>query len=188
MTNKDRFYPPVDERMLLLVAKIYENDVNYFIDPRCPYSQEFKDIYQKQAKHNDFDAHNSELKTSDGLLEEINLLAAQLKQYWQEIQSGQGTTPADKNTYFRLATSLLEKMIDMKERITNIKEFEAFTTLVLDVLDKELDTEARNRVLDRFKNIGSDLTVSHKEDITLDTTEHKGNNNDNKISLTLSDL
>lgn len=183
MTDKDRFYPKLDEKMMSVVAKIYENDANYFQDPKCPYDQTTKDIYQKRSKYSDFDSHNNtELKSSDSLLEEINLLASQLKQYWQEIQSGQGTTPADKNTYFRLATTLLEKMIDMKERITNIKEFEAFITLTLDIIDKELDMEQRNRVLDRYKNIGSDLTVSHKEDITLDTTqEDKGNNNDNEI-------
>lgn len=190
--DKDRYYPKLDEKTMELVGKIYENDPNYFMDPKCPYSSGVKDIYQKMAKHNDFDSHNKDLKSSDGLLEEINLLASQLKQYWQEIQSGQGTTPADKNTYFRLATTLLEKMIDMKERVHNIKEFEQFINVVLDVLDKELDTEARNRVLDRFKHIGSDLTGADKEVITLSTTDETGNNNDNKnsdeIPLTLPQL
>lgn len=192
MTDKDRYYPKLDEKMMAVVAKIYENDANYFADPACPYSPEVKDIYQKRAKHNDFDSHNKDLKSSDGLLEEINLLVSQLKQYWQEIQSGQGTTPADKNTYFRLAYALIEKMIVMKERVLNIKEYEAFTTVVLDVLDKELEPDARNRVLERFKNIGSDLTVDDKEAITLDTTDETGNKNDNKntneISFTLPEL
>ena len=178
MIDKDRYYPKLDEKMMEVVSKIYENDPNYFDDPKCPYSQEVKDIYKKKTKYNDFDTHNSELKSSEGLLEEINLLSSQLKHYWQEIQSGQGTTPADKNTYFRLATTLLEKMIDMREQVTNIKQFEAFTSLVLDVIDRELDTEARNRVLERFKQLGSDLTPPVKDDIKLDTTKEETGNTD----------
>ena len=168
--EKDRYYPKLDEKMLKLVATIYENDPNYFLDPKCPYSKETKDIYQKKAKHNDFDGYaDKDLKSADNLLEEINLLGSQLKQYWSDIQSGD-STPADKNTYFRLASALLEKMINMKERLLNIKEFESFIVLVLDVIDRELDLEARTRVLERFKLLQTPLTEEPKESIPNLTT------------------
>jgi len=170
----DYHYPKIDEKMLRLISNIYENNPGYFTDPSCPYEQSTKDIFQKTAKHHDFDSHApNELKSSDGLLEEINLLSSQLKSYWNEIQSGQGTTPADKNTYFRLATTLIEKQIDMKERVLNIKEYEAFVMMVLDVIDRELDADQRARVLDKFKTVAAPLTEDNKPAITGNTTRNE---------------
>lgn len=180
----DRFYPPLDEKAFKTISMIYEADPGYFNDRNCPYSQDLIDLFRGKSKFHDFDSHAAkELPSADDLVVQINKLASQLENYWQEIKGGEAT-PADKNTYFRIASGLLEKMVDMKERVLNIKQYQSFTEAVLDVLDRELDVDRRNLVMDRLKIIlGTPLTEEAKSDIKLDTTQETGkNNNDTHIT------
>lgn len=178
--TEDRFYPKVDEQPFRTISRIYEADPQYFDDRMCPYSQELIDLFRGRAKFHDFDSHASEkLPSADDLVVQINRLTSQLEQYWQDVKGGEAT-PADKNTYFRIASGLLEKMIDMKEKATAIKQFESFTAAVLDILDREMDVDRRNVVMDKLKTIlGTPLTSESEQGIQLGTTKTGNNKNEN---------
>lgn len=183
--QEDRYFPPIDEKNFKTIMMIYEADPGYFDDRKCPYSQDFINVFRGRAKFQDFDSHASkDLPSSDDLVVEINQLAGQLKSYWNDIKGGEAT-PADKNTYFRIASGLLEKMIDMKERVLKVKEYEAFTLAILDILDRELDVDQRNRIMDRLKTqLGTPLTEAPAAGITSNTTqEEQGKSNVNDLSI-----
>lgn len=187
--TKDRFYPPLDEKPLMTISLIYENDPDYFNDRNCPYSQQLIDLFRGRSKFHDFDSHGSkDLPSSDDIVSQINKLAKQLENYWSEIKGGEAS-PQDKNTYFRIAAGLTEKMLSMRERASNVKQFEVFTATVLDILDTEMDVDRRNKVMDRLKTIlGTPLTEEVKEGIQLDTTQETGKNkNENNAEHSLSD-
>lgn len=180
--TEDRYYPPLDEKPLKTISLLFENDPDYFNDRNCPYSQDVINIFRGMAKFQDFDSHaNNELPSSDNLIQQINQLAAQLRSYWNDIKGGDAT-PADKNTYFRIASSLMEKMTDMKERVSNIKQYEVFTSAVLDILDRELNVDQRNRLMTRLKEIlGTPLTEDSNKGSKEDTTQETGKNNNENI-------
>lgn len=179
----DRFYPRLDEQAFKTISMIYENDAGYFNDKNCPYSQDLINLFLGKSKFHDFDSHAAkELPSADDLVVQINKLASQLENYWSEIKNGDAT-PADKNTYFRIASGLLEKMVDMKERVLNIKQYEAFTSAVLDALDRELDVDRRNIVMENLRtHLGTPLTEEPKSDIKVDTTQETGKNKNDSLN------
>lgn len=161
-TNENDFhYPPISEGPLKLALRIYENNPGYFDDPACPYSNDLKDILKGKAKVHDFATHkNNEVADGDTLIVQINELSRQLKEYGEFIQNSEDATPQDKNTYFRLTTSLLDKQIEQREKITNIKEWEKFVSFILDFMDKEMNADQRSLFMEKIKMLGGGLTTS----------------------------
>lgn len=157
----DFHYPTIDERALKLVMRIYENNPNYLDDPLCPYTQETKDLLKGQAKAHDFNTHrNTEIADGDALTIQINELSRQLKDYGDFIQNSPSATAQDKNTYFRLSSALLEKQIDQREKVSNIKQFEQLQSFILDFMDKEMNADQRGLFMEKIKMMGGVLTTS----------------------------
>jgi hypothetical protein len=162
----DVYFPPIDERNLGLIARIYEGNPRFFQHPNCPYSQATKDIFQGTSKFRDFDSHTigDAVPATDTLLSEINALSVQLKDYGQSVMQNADSSPGDRNTYFRLSITLMEKLVDIREKLSKVKDYELFTSAVLDIMDKELDPDQRQVVLGRLE--------------MLVDTENKGANKD----------
>lgn len=154
--SQEHFYPVIadKQRDFVLIGRLYEANPGYFSDPKCPYPQDIKDIFQKKAKYHDFDSHDkNKVPETDTLMAQINTLNSELKSYGQSINEDETTSASDRNTYFRLSVTLLEKLIDMKERIAKIAEVEIFITAVLDVMDKELSPDQRAAIMSRLESL-----------------------------------
>lgn len=152
--SDDIFYPPINQQQIALISRLYEAHPNYFDRPECPYSKEVKEAFKKTGMVHDFDTHNiSELPNSDNMLEQINQLMYELKNYGQSINSEETTSASDRNTYFRLSVTLLEKLVDIKEKIGKIKDYEVFTTAVLDVMDRILTPDQRTEVMEKLERL-----------------------------------
>lgn len=176
-SENDFHYPPITEGPLKLALRIYENNPNYFDDPACPYSQDLKDILKGKAKVHDFATHrDTEVADGDTLIVQINELSRQLKEYGEFIQNSADATPQDKNTYFRLTTSLLDKQIEQREKITNIKEWEKFQAFLLDFMDKEMNADQRGLFMEKIKMLGGVLTTSTSSVTHDDKNKTEGDN------------
>lgn len=146
------YYPPLNEGDITKIIKLYEVHPNYFERPECPYSDEVKAAFKKTGKVHDFDTHDmDDVPASDSLLTQINQLSKELKVYGQSISNSEDTSPSDRNTYFRLSVTLLEKLVDIKEKVGKIVEYELFTNEVLDIMDKILSTDQRSEVMARLE-------------------------------------
>ena len=149
------FYPPINEHHIIQISKLYELNPDYFSNKDCPYPKEVIEVFTGTAKYHDFDSHAPESTETDSILSQIQQLSKQLKEYGRGILDDEGNSSTDRNTYFRLSVALMEKLVDIREKITNIKEYEMFISEVLDIMDSELDADQRSRVLERlerFKN------------------------------------
>jgi hypothetical protein len=60
---------------------------------------------------------------------------------------------AQKMAYFRTATSLLDKIVGIQERVNNLKQIQEFHSTVLTVMEDILDAGQRTEVLDRLKQV-----------------------------------
>lgn len=58
---------------------------------------------------------------------------------------------AERMSYFRVATSLLEKLIGMRERANNVKRVSQFYSTVLGVMEEVLEPEQITEVRNRLK-------------------------------------
>lgn len=176
----DNFYPVLDAeaiKSINTIIMLYESNTSFF--EGSPYPQRVIDLFKGRLKHHDFDRPEvgNELPSDDNVIAQINRLSKDLSDYGREVQTGDASA-SDKNTYFRLATTLLEKLVDLKERAVNVKEYSMFITVVLDAIDRELDTDQRNQFLRAIEiNLNQPLTVGSK-DSTKEDNNNMGNNND----------
>jgi len=148
-------YPQLDEKSIRLVTQLYEVDPKYFDNPACPYSADIKELFKGESQTQYFDTHTTvSLASDEDISNEINDVYQKLKDYWEEVKSSDKS--ADKNTFFRVSTSLLEKLVDLRERMSKIKQVNAFITEVMSIMDEILNSDQRNEVTERLKRFNEE--------------------------------
>lgn len=150
-------YPVVNERNIPLILSLYEANSEYFNNPECPYTETTKSLFMGTAKVFDMLSHNDTIKPMDDdeTIVQINTVYNQLMVYGADAQKSDNTT--DKNTYFRVATSLLEKLVSIKEKMSNLKNVNLFISSVLQIMDEVLTTDQRAVVMERLKEFKEKL-------------------------------
>lgn len=146
----DRYYPALDEKTIKLISKLFQEDPAYFTDPKCPYSKEVIDLLSGKAEFLDYDSHASiENMKAEDIEGQLGSLYAKLQKYWEEVRNSDKA--ADKNTYFRVATSLMEKLVDLQERMSMVSQANKFTQDVLNIMDEVMTADQRNEITARLE-------------------------------------
>lgn len=82
------------------------------------------------------------------LEKEFNELRTEIQQLKTDAQ---GLEPNEKIQIVKTRAALVEKILAMKERITNINRMNKFTALVIQTMEDELPQESRLRVIAKFE-------------------------------------
>lgn len=139
----DAFYPELDPWPLQVIAQQLEENPLYLEDPECPYPEEVKSLFQIRGK------------VSEDLAD-IDLEHETLALY-QDIKTSrdnfQDDDHAERNSYFRVATSLLEKLLNMRERANNIRQVSRFYEAVLQALERYLEPDQITEFRDTLKEM-----------------------------------
>lgn len=142
--TQERYYPSVDEKSIKLLLRLMESDPKLLDHPECPYSDDFKSLFKHTEKARDFDtSDDTVIPDANDLLTQINMLSRELAEYGQTIKHSDNNA-SDRNTYFRLSVTLMEKLVDIKERISKISQYEAFIGTILEFMDREFTPDQRN--------------------------------------------
>lgn len=161
----DRYFPVLPENFvgtLTTLRAIILDDPSVLDDPACPYADDekqllltaFNPLRQRQQPAfsddatNDFDAPDQELSDED-VLESVEELFRQLKEFGQSMQSN--SDPKDRAAYFRVATSLTDKIINQRERAQRLKDWNSFMSQLLAWLEN-VEPDLRTDLLDRIKD------------------------------------
>jgi hypothetical protein len=151
----DNYYPEIDEKNLGLLSDLMDQNGPEWLDhPDCPYSDKLKKLLMgSQIKiEDDFDnPENYDMLSSDEhMLKEINSLYKYLQEFGKDMRSSDSA--AEKNTYFKISTALLEKLIAMRERTINLSKMNEFTEVVLQIMEDELDVDTRSKILEKLND------------------------------------
>jgi len=149
---QERFYPPLDEKSIKIIQKLYEADPEYFSDDRCPYQDSTKALFTGTSAVFDFASHTSERSepvTDEDILNEINDLHAKLKEYWDDVKDSEKA--GDKNTFFRVSVSLLERIVDLKTKASTLSNMNSFIQEVMNCMQEILTVDQRNEVIARLE-------------------------------------
>lgn len=79
---------------------------------------------------------------------ELNELREEIRQLKTDAA---GLEPNERIQIVKTRAALIEKIIGMKERITNINKMHKFTSSVIQVMEDELPQESRLRVIAKFE-------------------------------------
>ena len=157
----ERYYPDIESLgvdFLLPMRVVVEQmvaDPLWLERPDCPYADETKDTLRnleimwrmraaKPAKKERVEEDPD--KTADQRWEELATEAHSLYRDLSEIRDNLDEAETkDKLAFFRTATMLLDKLVALGERASNLKNISAYQARVLQVFDAVLSPEQRTQ-------------------------------------------
>lgn len=148
----DKFYPEIPEGAVWALGIIKQHLIEnptYLSDPDCPYDEDVLKFFAAKEGEQRGETGGEEIHIDD-LEGETSRLYKELKTFGDALTKGD---TAEKNTYFRLSVSLLEKLLDLKERAVGLKQVTEFTSTVLTIMEDELTPDIRTKIVHRLKTI-----------------------------------
>jgi len=145
------FYPTLREEVILtmnIVVQKMDADPSYLDHPDCPYSDTTKAFFRKKVST---EAAVIDLFEGD---DDLLVIDQQIQQVINDLEAFSKTlTSADhseKLAYFKTKTTLLEKLVGMKERVFNLKELNEFRMTILAFMD---ETCTKDQITDLMKRL-----------------------------------
>lgn len=151
----ERHYPDLPEgaaSALNIVQLQMQEDHSYLDDESCPYSEEDRKIlhsmFGTEARSRPGDDETIEVPEAE-LETRISQLFRDLESFGDDLGDA---SPQEKAAFFRVATSLTEKIVTLKERTSRVKDFKQFQNAILSWVEDELDTDQRTHFMDYVKD------------------------------------
>lgn len=147
------YYPELPEGGLWALEIVLRNaaaDPDYLNGVDCPYSGEEIEVLTRLVGVlgvEDEEIDPSETKW-DRLERESDTLFRGLTNAGKQLE---GKDNAEKMAYFRTATSLLDKIVGIQERIANIRAVAVFHATVMGIIEDEMDAGQRTRVMEKLE-------------------------------------
>jgi hypothetical protein len=150
-------YPEIDGRSLTPLHRIKASlvaDPAYLTSPECPYPPE---LAQFLAFLGGNTVETKKISVFSGVNgDKWAILEAEAAELYQDLKDfsleiGKGDV-SERMSYFRTATSLLEKIVSINERAVGLKSINDFHQTVLSVFDSELDGDQRTRIMQRLRS------------------------------------
>lgn len=180
------YYPQIDPRGLTALTSIkqmLESDPGYLDSEECVYDQALKDqlkaliapkvvevpvekiverIVEKKvevaaAASEGGGKRGPKSPTAGG---NADLISKELQGITQDLRdlklNSKTLQPADKVTILKTQAALVEKMIVMEERATNIKRVSMFMSIVMGILDDVMTDDQRQTIMKRLEPFASE--------------------------------
>lgn len=145
-------YPSIEEGKLSIISKLAAIHADYFSRPECPYKQTTKDIFMKKGSEKAsapvFDETLTDLPDTDQLILRINNLMASLDAFGRSAENS-----TEQNTFFRLSVTLMNQLVDLKQKTSAMKEHESFVAEVFSIMEQICNADQRAEIqarLERF--------------------------------------
>jgi hypothetical protein len=133
----EHFYPTIREEQVMLfnvVVQNLEKDPGYLDHPSCPYPDTVKNFFRKSTAS----APVIDL-FADGEDREM-VLDKQVEKLINDLEAFANTLGnadhSEKLQYYKTKTTLIEKLISMRERVFNLKELNEFRSVVIQFMDE----------------------------------------------------
>lgn len=174
----DNYYPPVDLatlRMLpILLRQIEERGAAAFLEG-SPYPEDAREILKKilepavnrepVAAPSGVNPSEEEITEALQLLEgdnierELALLYSKLRAFGATLEGrtggedggGQKAKASDKSSYFRTTVSLMSKIVELREKASNVNQWLTFKNRVMGLLSSVMTPDQRNAFLEALE-------------------------------------
>jgi len=163
-------YPGLGEKAewaIGVIATLAAENADYFTHADCPYEGRTLILLQAMCQQagtpadaevplHEQVARNRAVQSEDltvpemSIEEELQNVFDELKVYGRTLSSSDNT---ERMSYFRTSTSLLEKLVILKERAAGVKQVKEFENAVLGIMEEVLTSEQRTQVMDQLKSI-----------------------------------
>jgi hypothetical protein len=161
----DFHYPFIDDLVgwaLQTVVTLAGEDSQYLKDASCPYDDKIKRLVLDVVAFRSGisppaqstppappSTPLSEDEIDSTLAEDLYGVFTELKNYGKGISSSDQT---ERMAYFRTATSLLERLVNARERALGVKQIKDFQDTVLTIMEDTLTIDQRTEVMERLRS------------------------------------
>jgi hypothetical protein len=180
----ERHYPYIDALVgwaLHTAVTLTIEDREYLTDPECPYDPKTKQFVnevvsfrqgwqvmaEKPTEEKQPSTPVSEDEIDSTLASDLHSVFRELKDYGKGIAASDQT---ERMAYFRTATSLLERLVNARERALGVKQIKDFQDTVLTIMEEVLSPDQRTDVMDRLRSVLA-RSAAADDDATDPTTE-----------------
>lgn len=146
----DAYYPQIDTDALELMIHLQKSDPEYIFGGG--FSVQIEELFTALTRKPEMIAV-PEGNAWDHLVQQIGDLHTELKTAGENLDAKDN---AEKMAYFRVATSLLEKLVGLHERGLNLRRIGQFQQLVVQIMEDELDGDQRAKVRQRLIDFNSE--------------------------------
>lgn len=155
--SQPKFYPEFSSSLRTTIntwKKLQEANPEYFDDPDCPYSFEEVELLKSVFTH----TSNTQLTLApdqDPLDDEDPDLEQEALQLFRDMKTFKKTLSnsdtSEMASTFRTTVSLLEKILDVRERASGLKQFSDFKVFILDSMERYLTPQQKTEFIDEMK-------------------------------------
>lgn len=156
------FYPQFREEQVMVINLIIQNleqNPEYLDAPECPYSDSVKDLFRKfrgaAATIEDFDLFDGDDEYEVVLDKQVEKLLNDLESFGMTLGSGD---TSEKIQYFKTKSVLIEKLVNLRERLMNLRELAEFRSVIIGFLEDVCDKDQVTKLMQRLDGVfGSDV-------------------------------
>jgi hypothetical protein len=155
-------FPPGLELRLSAVVLAAQANRGFFDSPECPYSDELKGFLKKIVAETRFDDRKEKKKDTDKeelaenadkfdrMLREVETTIADMADLEDKMEEAD---TGDRIQFVKAKTSLIEKWINIKERIYSVREIAEFQSTIIEVMDMVLSKDQRHQFIERLRTL-----------------------------------
>ena len=141
-------FPDLNEQITVVIDLI-KAEPDLLDDEECPYSDSTKAFLRKMVESDELVSEEPQDKWRK-LERETQRLYDDLKESKDNLTT---EDHAERMSYFRTATSLLDKLVGLQERAVGLKAIGTFHQTVLDIMEDVLDPGQRTEVMQKLEQI-----------------------------------
>lgn len=149
------FYPDLKEANLMPLKAILaqtERFPDLLDQPECPYSEDVKALLRPLLPS----SLNVEIDLDEGKPEAIETQILGLMRDLKVMNQSLGTKDhSEKLQFYKLMTTLTEKLISLRERTLNLREMSEFQLIVIQFLEEVCSKDQISDLMDRLKSLSS---------------------------------
>jgi len=148
--NEDEMaiFPDLNDE-LGLALQLLEQDPGLLNDPECPYSADTRVVLAG--------LQGGKAEVAETPRDKWEKLERETGRLYDELKDSKDNLSiedhAERMSYFRTATSLLDKLVGLQERAVGLKAIGTFHQTVLDIMEDILDPGQRTDVMQRLEKV-----------------------------------
>lgn len=148
------YYPEITNPLdllpaLKLIKRKVDEDSQYLLNSDCPYPSDLAYYLSNMMVE-----ANQEVSSGDEIdvEREAITLFNDMKTFKKDLTHAD---TSERASMFRTLTSLMEKIINVKERASALHNFQAFESIIFETIDGYLDPQQRTELFDRLKELSN---------------------------------
>lgn len=153
------YYPPIPNdrevaSSLKFLSRKLKEEPDFLTNPQCPYGPELVGWLQNTLVSQQINMTTTvspeDLTNEIDIEVESTLLFREMKTFKTELTKSDVN---EKAAMFRTLTSLMEKIINVRERASSLKNYTLFEQTVIDAIDNYLEPKERTLLLEQLQKI-----------------------------------